>query len=212
VLCSAVTMLAHKSVRARLKFATVLWIFYGVSLLFVAGAVGDVLTTPEDRRGVSAASPGPDKEYVFAPDFSDYSVTFCQTPKVTEMRVEGGEGLKAQVSNSSIRSMLRAEVVRSAPRLPKSVTKEMAFAYLSKRAEEDGLVDPHFEWEETEIGPTASVRGAKTLVRGEDRIHLTYYSRVYYGPSSTFAVTVAGLAERYPTEAISAFLNSVRRK
>lgn len=181
--------------------------------LFVAAWMG---TEMQLKRKVDRArsSAGIRENYVFSPEGSEYSVVFPARPKLSHPSDETGMiWEKAELILIEHESVLRAEVVRF-PGNPQPIfTQLLVESAIREYAEHNGLLYTEYSYEESELGKIASVRGFKSLQDKNGReIKTTYRVVMYYGDESVMSVYVGCRSFNYPTEAIFAFLNSIRRE
>lgn len=151
---------------------------------------------------------------VFAPETSDFAVTFSAEPTVEEFEAVTTDGvrLKGKRAELSVPAYFqRVEVVPMPRGFSDRETKESALSKLREYAVHNGITSAEFKFESSTLGRQASMRGTKLLEDAGKPKAVTYVAVVYYGESSLFSVYAGSLSESYPPTCIVEFLQSVRK-
>jgi hypothetical protein len=175
--------------------------------ILLAGLVAFVPLTAPSAWGDSAT--------VFAPQVSDFAITFSDKPAINEFDTVTAEGNTINGVRAELRapdSFQRVEVIAMAPGFSSAETKESAIAKMREYAQHNGLRAPEFTWEVTPLGKKLSMRATKILDDNGKARAITFEAIVYYGHSSLFTVYVGGSSESYPPTRVVKFLKSVKKK
>ena len=123
---------------------------------------------------------------------------------------ELGEIPEAEISDP--RGLMRANCANVSTYVPGRTIpfykdRELLLRAVQAHAEQDGLRNISYIYDNTDLGIRASARGTKQI---EDR-WVTYETVWLVSPSSVMSLTTGYFSESYPTREISSFLDSVAR-
>ena len=152
----------------------------------------------------------------FAPRFSEFVVTFPAKPKEQIVSFTGTDGIDADAISAELATrdgFLKAEFLAIADSRP---IDAMSDDEVRKRALEyarhNGLKVSHAVVERVGGMRVATIRGTKILSSEGRDIAVTYMNKVYYGRRTLLTIYTGAPSASYPTDTITRFLASVRKK
>jgi len=164
--------------------------------------------------GIIAYFPGPvfAGQYRFEPRGSEFSVTFPDTPDTGVATVARQDGIDVDVQYASIvldDCILKAECYSIDMLFPNGFNSDEALrAQALNYATTNGLAAAEAKVNRSDEYTVVSLRAAKTI----DGTPVTYYNETYIGTMSVMILYTGTMASQYPTNHISAFLESIRYK
>ena len=140
----------------------------------------------------------------------EYSVSFNKKPQISQSKADGITFERAEVENSL--SYMRCEsIVYDDLSLLENIDKDYIFSVFDQYANAEGLDNPGYDYEETELGKTAQMIAFKTITRGQ-RVQVSkYVVRAYYGDRSAIFIYTLCPSDNWPTTEVQEFLNSLKR-
>jgi hypothetical protein len=165
---------------------------------------------------VAIALPCSAAQVVFAPSFSEFAVTFPAAPKEQTISFTGIDGIDASALAAELATrdgFLKAEFV---PISDPKVLDAMGDDEVRKRALEyarhNGLKVSHAVVDRKDGLRVVTVRGTKILTSEGREIAVTYLNKVYYGRRTMLTIYTGAPSASFPTESITRFLASIRKK
>jgi hypothetical protein len=157
------------------------------------------------------------KQFGYTPQNSRYSVSFSGTPTIKEtMFPINGNSIKSETAELILAndySFQRTESLLIDLALSESYNKESVYNMLSEYSEGNGLSHPEINYNETTSEKIGTLRGYKKVsIESKEDYNVTYFTKVYVRDTFLFIVTVGSISDKYPTDKINSFLNSVRFK
>jgi hypothetical protein len=166
---------------------------------------------PESKSKKSKASNSVVSEnYTYNLTGCEYSVSFNTKPTLSESKSQSITFEKAEVENRN--SYLRTEsIVYNDLSLLKTIDEDYLFSILEQYALAEGLENPDYTYDETQLGKYAQLIGYKTFRKGGKSQITKFVMRAYYGKNSAIFLYAMCPADNWPTEEVQEFLNSIRR-
>ena len=149
-------------------------------------------------------------EAVFAPQGSEFKVTFPGKPKLSEVTGQGGLFNKPTTLKVATRAtqymLLKADVAVVPPGSFESFTKDGLIAYGFSYGENQGFESVETKFEEKPFAKCLTVRGSKK-VQGQPT---TFLMRMCLGSRTLFTQYIASASDIFPPPGTQQFLDTLR--
>lgn len=146
-------------------------------------------------------------DHVFAPDGSDFNVTFPSTPEIETVHVSGGKLVRASLLLPDTDGFMRAELFLYEHDAAQGITDQFIVSQLHAYADDHGLVNPEVRM----IFRTGSRCGHLKAVKRLQQITAMYENMTCYGPKSMMTLYIGARADMFPPPGANKFISSLQR-